>query len=118
MMRIVSGIFALVLVVFAYLQIDDPDPHVWMPIYLLGALWPAIAALGPGRFAVRPPVRIGAWLSFAFFMAGFLWLAHYLGRDWIRVEEAREAIGFLLCAVATLVALWTAARHNRSPYAG
>lgn len=109
-MRLLSGILALVLVFFAYLQLDDPDPHVWMPIYLVGALWPAIAALAPDRYAVRRPVRIGAWLSLAGFLAGFLWLAPTIGRDWIHVEEARESIGFLLCAVATLVALWTAAR--------
>ena len=116
-MRILSGLLALVLVLFAYLQIDDPDPHIWLPIYLLGALWPAIAALGPGRYAARPPVRIGAWLSAAFFLTGFLWFAPFIGRDWIHVEEARESIGYLICAVATLVGIWTAARHNGRRYA-
>jgi hypothetical protein len=116
-MRILSGLLALVLALFAYLQIDDPDPHIWIPIYLLGALWPAIAAFGPGRYAARPPVRIGAWLSAAFFLAGFLWLAPTIGRDWIHVEKARESIGYLICAVATLVGIWTAARYNRNRYA-
>lgn len=113
-MRILSGLAALVLVFLAYLQIDDPDPHIWIPIYLLGALWPAIAALAPGTFAERPPVRIGARLSAVAFLAGFLWLAPTIGRNWIHVEEARESIGFLICAVATLVGIWTAARHERS----
>ncbi len=116
-MRILSGILALVLVLFAYVQIDDPDPHIWIPIYLLGALWPAIAALAPGRFAARPPVRIGAWLSAVAFLAGFIWLAPTIGRDWIHVEEAREAFGYLICAVATLIGIGTAARHERSRYA-
>lgn len=113
-MRVVSGLLALILIFFAYLQIDDPDPYIWIPIYLLGALWPAIAAFGPGRFADRPPVRIGAWASAAFFIAGFLWYAPAIGRDWIHVEEARESIGYLICAVATVVGIWTAAGYNRS----
>lgn len=116
-MRWLCGVLAVGLIFFAYLQIDDPDPHIWMPIYLLGALWPAIAAIAPDRFAVRQPVRFGAWLSLAFFAAGFLWLAPTIGRDWIHVEEARESIGFLLCAIATLAALWTAARSTRAAYA-
>lgn len=116
-MRWSCGFLAVALVLFAYLQVDDSDPHIWVTAYLLGALWPAIAAIGPGRYAVRPPVRIGAWLSAVLFFAGFVWLSPYIGRDWIHVEEAREALGLLICAIAALLALWTAARHNRSRYA-
>ena len=116
-LRWICGVLALCLILFAYLQIEDPDPHVWIPLYLLGAVWPAIAAVAPGRYAARPPLRIAAWLSVALFLGGFLWLAPHIGRDWIHVEEAREAIGFLLCALATLLALWTAGRANRQAYA-
>ncbi len=115
-MRLVNGVLAAILIFFAVLQYNDPDPLVWGFIYLLGAVWPAIAALAPHKYGERPPVRIGAWLSVAFFALGFLWLAPSIGRDWIHIEEARESLGFLICAVATLVALWTAARANRRAY--
>lgn len=116
-MRWLCGVLAAILVLFAYLQIDDPDPWVWGLIYLLGALWPAIAALSPERFAIRPPVRWGAWLSVAFFAIGFFSLAPTIDSEWIHVEEAREALGYLLCALAGLLAIWTAARVNRPAFA-
>lgn len=116
-MRWLCGLLAIGLVFFAYLQIDDPDWWFWGPVYLLGALWPAIAALAPDRFAVRPPVLAGAWVSVALFTLGFLWLAPTIDRDWIHVEEAREALGYLICAAAGLLAIWTATRANRPAYA-
>lgn len=36
-MKIFNIIFVFLFIVFAALQYNDPDPYIWMPIYLLGA---------------------------------------------------------------------------------
>ena len=36
-MRIFNVVFIVLFIIFAALQYNDPDPYVWMPIYLYGA---------------------------------------------------------------------------------
>lgn len=43
-MKLFNIIFCVLFIVFAGLQYNDPDPYLWMPIYLNGALWCALAA--------------------------------------------------------------------------
>lgn len=37
LMKIINGFFALLFILSAALQYNDPDPYVWIPIYLTGA---------------------------------------------------------------------------------
>ncbi len=37
LMKIINGFFALLFILSAALQYNDPDPYVWMPLYLTGA---------------------------------------------------------------------------------
>lgn len=37
-MKIFNLIFSLLFLVFAILQFNDPDPYIWIPIYLFGAI--------------------------------------------------------------------------------
>lgn len=57
-------------------------------------------------------MRLGAVVSAGLFLLGFAWLAPTIGRDCIHVEEAREALGYLISAVSTTVALWTGRRER------
>lgn len=43
-MKIFNIFFCLVFIVFAGLQYNDPDPYIWMPIYLYTAVLCALAA--------------------------------------------------------------------------
>lgn len=45
-MKIFNVVFAVLFVLFAALQWNDPDPYIWMPIYLYGAIFCALAATG------------------------------------------------------------------------
>lgn len=45
-MKIFNVVFAVLFVLFAALQWNDPDPYVWMPIYLYGAVFCGLAATG------------------------------------------------------------------------
>jgi hypothetical protein len=52
-------------------------------------------------------------VAIAWFLLGFASLAGTVGADWIHVEEAREAFGYLICAAATGFALLMARRRDR-----
>ena len=38
-MKVFNIAFVFIFIVFAALQYNDPDPYVWMPIYLYGAVF-------------------------------------------------------------------------------
>jgi peptidoglycan/LPS O-acetylase OafA/YrhL len=113
-MRIVHVALAAILAFFAALQYDDPDWYYWVPVYLIAAAWSFAAArrlkqLGSSRF-----VRIGGLICVMLFLASFVALAVNIGPGWIHNEEAREAIGYLICAVATALAILGTRRQTSS----
>ena len=54
--RFVCFILAILFIWFAYLQVNDPDPWVWIPPYLYIALLGSVLAL-------RPSARINFFLN-------------------------------------------------------
>lgn len=113
-MRIVHVVLAAILVFFAALQYDDPDWYYWVPVYLIAAAWSFAAACGLKRLGSSRFVRIGGLICVMLFLAGFVALAGNIGPGWIHNEEAREAIGYLICAVATALASFDARRQTSS----
>jgi Transmembrane family 220, helix len=109
-MRVVNGVLCAILILFGVLQYNDPDGLYWAGVYLLAALWPGLAAWRPEIFAARAPLRYAGWASAILFLLGAAWLAPTIGADWIHVETARESIGYALCALATILALWSGSR--------
>ena len=110
-MQIVHACSLAMLIFFAALQYNDPDWYYWGPVYLLAAAWSWLALRRPERFRSWPLARFGAPISIVGFLLAFVSLASYLGPGWIHIEEAREAFGYLICAVATSFALWDAIRQ-------
>ncbi len=93
-------VFALVFAAFAALQWNDPDPLTWISLYGAAALLCLLACRGRLR-------RIPAGVSVAAYVLGaaWIWPAHFEGLGGTMeghpaVEEARESIGLLLCALA------------------
>ena len=111
-MRWLHIVLSAVLIIFAALQYNDPDPYFWGPIYGLAALWALLAAWRPALLGGRTAVRLGAVACAVLFLVGFAWLAPTISRYWLHVEEAREALGYLICAVSTGLALWTGLRRG------
>lgn len=91
------------LLVFAWLQLNDPDPEVWIPLYLVPMLlctWSAFRPVGrwiPGVLAVA--YLIGAML---------LWPDQYFGvtgamAEHHEIELARESLGLIIAAGCMLL---------------
>lgn len=107
------GLF-LLLAVFAGLQVNDPDPWLWISLYGTAAALCVLALFGK---APRWPLVV-LWLAYfgvaASVFPGFLdWLLHHPFGDLVAemsdhrpyVEESRELLG-LLIAAGCLLALW------------
>lgn len=116
-MRTFQLVLAAVLLFFAVLQYNDPDGLYWFAVYAVAAGWCLLAVRRPELVSGSTAVRAALAVSVVAFVAGFAHLAPTIDANWIHVEEAREALGYLICAVATLSA-WLAARRAVGPAAG
>lgn len=101
--KIFGWLFATLCLISAILQYNDPDPLVWILIYVISALVSAGFALG--RIKAIVPLLIGVmailgcWYVFPEKFQGF-----EIGRGDIKnIEEGREAIGLLLIALIMFV---------------
>lgn len=103
-MRTIDLVLAAIMLFFAALQYNDPDGLYWFAVYALAAFWCLLPVVRPGAIGRSAALRLAVATSVAAFLAGFLWLAPTIDKNWIHVEEAREAFGYLLCALATLTA--------------
>lgn len=110
-MRIFALLMAAVFVVFAVLQYNDPDPIVWIPIYLYAAL----LSVWYYRGGVPNALLL---VSAALYLAGaiYMWPAHWEGvqlqngMKTMNIEHGRESLG-LGMVVVTLV-LFALVRRN------
>ncbi|GEO06963.1 hypothetical protein AAE02nite_46270 [Adhaeribacter aerolatus] len=117
--RVFAIIMALVFVTFAVVQYNDPDPHIWIPIYLL----PAILSLVMWRIKNNRPFLLLSILLVAalFYFAGaiYQWPAHWEGvalkngMKTINIEEGRESLGLGIVFI-TLFIYWLVL-HFRTP---
>ncbi len=128
-MKVFNWIFFLLFVLFAALQYNDPDPYLWMPIYLYAAAlcWMATR----GKFP-RTAYHIGfaVYGLYAFYKAfdenGLV--------DWIRrhhaeniagtmkaetpwVEETREFFGLVIIIIVLAVNYYWMRRRKSYPAA-
>jgi hypothetical protein len=102
MKYIVSLFLTVLFLIFAGLQYNDPDPWLWMPVYLLYALVSLSAAFKPLH---------AIWYLFFFLTAAIAsWISmpaqwEGIGTEMMNenTEKARESLGLLICAVASLI---------------
>ncbi len=123
-MKIFNLIFCLLFIVSAALQYNDPDPYVWIPIYLYGAVlcWLFLR----GKYYPR-----AYWLGILGFAAyaAYYFFADDGVLDWIRIhhaeniagtmkaetpwiEETREFFGLVILIVVLAMDLWYAKRRK------
>lgn len=105
--KILGVFFGLLFLSFAAFQYNDPDPLLWMTIYLIGAVLSVAAGFGKVNNAILAVACI-------LYAAGVIywWPEQYEGvgdsmRDatgalLVNVEEGRESLGLALCSIAML----------------
>lgn len=124
-MKIFNIIFCILFLVSACLQYNDPDPYVWIPIYLYGAVlcWLAF------RNKFYPKAYVFGIVVFAAYALYFVFTENG-ALDWIQkhdaeniaatmkatkpwIEDTREFFGLLILITALLVNLIYAKRKSR-----
>lgn len=104
-MKAVRIVFGLLLLLFAVVQYNDPDPEVWMLVYGIGV---ALCFL-----QVTSYNRIISYLSLAFALVCLIfaivnWPSVWMGFDQteppnINVEKARESCGLLIVSMFMII---------------
>lgn len=116
-MKVFNIVFVVLFIIFAGLQYNDPDPYIWVPIYLYSALfcyltarkkfYPIGYAIGIFVYLVYATYKIfdrnGLIDWFEYHNAESLVGSMKAQKPWI--EEVREFFGLLIC-VAVLTVNW------------
>src|SRR5688572_10274990 len=122
-MRIVNFVLAVMFLVFASLQVNDPDPVLWILIYGVLAVICILAAFGiySMKFLIAVTVLL-AGFSLIYVPGVLDWLATENKADLFSeemkashpyIEESREFLGLMIC-VAVLVFYIFKARRKRA----
>ncbi|MCC8359785.1 transmembrane 220 family protein [Salinimicrobium sediminilitoris] len=116
-MRIFNALFAIIFFFSAFVQLNDPDPALWIAIYGYGALVCSLAVFGKDK-KIYHYLGLLVFLSYAiylFFIPDGVnsWITLYNAEDitgsmsdekpWI--EATREFFGLLILSFALLINL-------------
>ena len=124
-MKVFNLLFCLLFIFSAALQYNDPDPYVWMPIYLYGAVlcWLAFRnKYYPKAYLIGIVVYLVYAVGLFFWKNGVLdWVTKHNAEDiastmkaekpWI--EETREFFGLLILVVVLLIDYFYVKRKSR-----
>ena len=114
-MKVVNLLLAVMFVAFTFVQLNDPDPVLWILIYGSMAVICILAA-----FKITPRVVIGAMLiafvaySFVFIDGLKEWFAQpdksvlfddVMKMQYPYIEESREFLGLLICVIVLAIHL-------------
>jgi hypothetical protein len=105
-MRYLALFFALVFLLFAYWQFNDPDPVWWITVYLVSAYCAFQVFRGKSNLELLAVLTIlyaagavNAWLQMSAW-EGFFTEGAGLTMKTVNQELARESAGLGICAVA------------------
>ena len=112
-MRIVNFILAVMFLVFAFVQINDPDPEIWILIYGAMAVLSIMAIFNfyPKKFIIGLMVLYILY-SFVYVPGVWEWLQQedksllfddVAKMQYPYVEQAREFLGLLICIIVLIV---------------
>lgn len=125
-MRSLNVFFIVLFVVSAALQYNDPDPYIWIPIYLYGAWLCLLAIKGKYRPGLYVLGLVG-YLSYAVYLlfdkTGVLsWLQQHDAENIVQsmkatkpwIEETREFFGLLILVLALVLNMvWLRAKEKK-----
>ena len=124
-MKIFNIFFCIVFIFFAALQYNDPDPYVWMPIYLYTAVlcWLAFRnKYFPGAYLLGIAVY-AVYATYKFFDENGVWdwmtkhhaanIAGTMKAEQPWIEETREFFGLVILIVVLLIDYFYAKRKRK-----
>jgi hypothetical protein len=126
-MKVFNILFTIIFVFFAALQYNDPDPYIWMPIYLYaaglcwlafrGKYYPKAYLIGMAIYAIYAvylvftPDGVIDWVEKH--NAEGITKTMHAEKPWI--EDAREFLGLMILIVVLLIDFIYARRKLRKP---
>ena len=124
-LKLFNIFFCIVFILFAAVQYNDPDPYVWMPIYLYTAIlcWLAFRnKYFPGAYLLGIAVY-AAYAIYKFFDQNGVWdwmtkhhatnIAGTMKAEQPWIEETREFFGLVILIVVLLIDYLHAKRKAR-----
>jgi len=113
-MRITNIILAILFTIFAVVQYNDPDPWLWIAIYLFMALLSILAANRMYPSWVLRGGILGCLIGLAILLPDFIdWLStgaesitQSMKTEQPHIELTREFLGLLICALTLGFFLW------------
>ncbi|AHM58536.1 hypothetical protein D770_01310 [Flammeovirgaceae bacterium 311] len=119
--RIFFGLWCLFFLLFAFWQWNDPDPWLWMTLYVAAAVLCALAAAGRFPMPVLIPLIIACFIGAVYLFPSSVsgWVQQELEQQDLSMktysmEEARESFGLLVVAVILSVAAIFGWRNSAS----
>ncbi len=108
-MRYVNIILGLVMMLFAFVQLNDPDALLWFFIYIIPGILGLIAGFRVSHLKNGfNAIAVLAALSLAGVIYYWPKTPEFWRIDiWWETETAREGMGMMIVAVALLVVLYT-----------
>lgn len=118
--------FTIIFIIFAALQYNDPDPYVWMPIYLYGAVlcwltfrnhyYPAAYLAGIAVYAAYALYKVFDTNGLIDWMTkhGAQNIAGTMKAEKPWIEETREFFGLVILIAVLLIDFWYAKRKLRA----
>lgn len=115
-MRIVSGVFCIMMVLFTLVQFNDPDALHWAFIYGVAALWCGVAAYRPELVS---GVQINRLLMICIALAAIATVWYFPKTPkfwqtevWWVTETAREGMGMMIALIALIVTWFTQRKYS------
>lgn len=122
-MKIVNLILAVMFLLFAFVQINDPDPALWILIYGLMAVVCIMAAF---NYYSKIALIILAVLYLGYSVILIPGLREWLAQDdrsmlfddiakmqHLYVEESREFLGLMICVIVLIIQLVRARAYKK-----
>src|SRR4051812_40372521 len=129
-MKVFNIFFCIVFILFAALQYNDPDPYLWMPIYLYAAVL-CFLAFRNHFFPLAYWVGIVGYAAYAFykfFDENGVWdwmtkhhaanIADTMKAEQPWIEETREFFGLVILIVVLLVDYFYGRKKKRFAVSG
>lgn len=115
--KIIYGVWAILFALFAYWQINDPDPEVWVSIYAVAIIFCLLAIRG-----IFPKIPLTVLVTVCLIGAFYFWpdsVSGWIGQEVEQgdltmktpeMEEGRESFGLLIIALVNIPGLFKAWR--------